>query len=143
MAGPRVVILGILAGAFVLGVLIAVLISRSVTGPVSQVPHTLREMIGGDLRARVDYRGRDEIAEISTAVNELAATTAGAMRATATRTMATLNESSAQIGDVIKVITAIAEQTNLLALNATIEAARAGELGKGFAVVASEVKDLA
>jgi methyl-accepting chemotaxis protein len=57
--------------------------------------------------------------------------------------MAKLGESSAQIGNVIKVITSIAEQTNLLALNATIEAARAGDAGKGFAVVASEVKELA
>jgi methyl-accepting chemotaxis protein len=61
----------------------------------------------------------------------------------ATTTVAKLGSSSAEIGEVIKVITAIAGQTNLLALNATIEAARAGEAGKGFAVVANEVKELA
>jgi methyl-accepting chemotaxis protein len=62
---------------------------------------------------------------------------------TTNQTMTKLGTSSAEIGSVIKTITAIAEQTNLLALNATIEAARAGDAGKGFAVVAGEVKDLA
>ncbi len=85
------------------------------------------------------------IKEISKNASEAAevASSAARLAGATTATMTKLSESSAEIGNVIKVITSIAEQTNLLALNATIEAARAGEAGKGFAVVANEVKELA
>jgi methyl-accepting chemotaxis protein len=85
------------------------------------------------------------IHEIAASAHEAAAVAGQAVEtASATNeTVRQLGDSSAEIGLVIKVITAIAEQTNLLALNATIEAARAGEAGKGFAVVANEVKELA
>ena len=58
-------------------------------------------------------------------------------------TMASINDSSKRIVDIIGVIDGIAFQTNILALNAAVEAARAGEQGRGFAVVATEVRNLA
>ena len=97
---------------------------------------------------RVFRAGQDllgSISEVERNVLEASNVAADAQRLTdeASKIVASLNTSSVEIGNVVKVITSIAEQTNLLALNATIEAARAGDAGKGFAVVANEVKDLA
>ncbi|MFK7892570.1 MAG: methyl-accepting chemotaxis protein [Granulosicoccus sp.] len=83
-----------------------------------------------------------EIAGNTNRASEVASDAVNLIRKTDT-TVRQLSDSSAGIGNVIKVISTIAEQTNLLALNATIEAARAGDAGKGFAVVANEVKELA
>jgi len=93
--------------------------------------------------ANIDDLGAS-IREIASNANQAArvANEAVQFAESTNRIVAKLGSSSAEIGKVIKVITAIAEQTNLLALNATIEAARAGEAGRGFAVVANSVKEL-
>ena len=57
--------------------------------------------------------------------------------------MASIDQGSKRMAEIIGVIEGIAFQTNILALNAAVEAARAGDQGRGFAVVASEVRALA
>jgi methyl-accepting chemotaxis protein len=111
----------------------------SIGGSVGEVSASVASVAGGAEEMGASIR------EISVNASEAAGVAREAVDVmTATeRLMVRLGESSTEIGNVIKLITAIAEQTNLLALNATIEAARAGAAGQGFAVVASEVKDLA
>jgi methyl-accepting chemotaxis protein len=97
--------------------------------------------------------------ELSTAVagnasnSRLASRKAAEARATATQggeavgrflgKMASIQEGSRRMSEIIGVIDGIAFQTNILALNAAVEAARAGDQGRGFAVVAAEVRALA
>jgi methyl-accepting chemotaxis protein len=113
--------------------------ATSVTGTAQRVSGSVQQVATGSSEMGTSIQ---EISRSAADAAQVAGEAVGAAENTS-RLFARLGESSAEIGNVVKLITSIAEQTNLLALNATIEAARAGEAGKGFAVVAGEVKDLA
>ena len=114
-------------------------IVQEISATMEEVSATASEMASMSeqtAKAALDGKGSVELA-----VNQMEAVSVGAKQAQVAAEE--LKTSSAQIGEIVGLISTIAGQTNLLALNAAIEAARAGEQGRGFAVVAEEVRKLA
>jgi methyl-accepting chemotaxis protein len=105
---------------------------EATTASVEQLTATVRQNADNAHRANALAESASEVA-----------LRGGAVVSQVVETMATINDSSKKIVDIIGVIDGIAFQTNILALNAAVEAARAGEQGRGFAVVATEVRNLA
>ena len=78
----------------------------------------------------------------STSTQDDAETGSAALRESS-EAISLIQRSSAQIGEIVQVMSDIADQTTLRAFNASLVAARAGEHGVGFSVVAGEVRKLA
>ncbi len=73
-ATARALVLGLLAIVFVVGVLSAIIITRSITQPVSRLLAFTREISNGNLAAEpVDYKSRDEIGILTQALNAMEA----------------------------------------------------------------------
>ena len=109
------------------------------TGAVEGLEQTMEEVVGR-IRKTADNAGHAQkqagdmgqhLADSNQKMQEMMAA------------MEKINDSSKEIGKIIKAIEDIAFQTNILALNASVEAARAGAAGKGLAVVSEQVRDLA
>ena len=125
-----------MAIAAVLGIVIALTVTRSITKPIGRIIDALTsgsEQVHSAANqanamvseaGRAASEGRESMQRMSEAIVEI-------------------KQASDQTANIIKTIDEIAFQTNLLALNAAVEAARAGDAGKGFAVVAEEVRSLA
>ncbi len=108
-------------------------------GTLEETASSMEELTG-TVRQNADNARQANLLAVS--ASEVAVK-GGAVVSQVVDTMASINESSKKIVDIIGVIDSIAFQTNILALNAAVEAARAGEQGRGFAVVATEVRNLA
>ena len=114
-------------------------IVEEISATMQEVAATAGEM--ATLSSQTAKSALEGKTSIDTAVNKMGAVSSGSKQAQVAAEE--LKTSSAQIGEIVGLISTIAGQTNLLALNAAIEAARAGEQGRGFAVVAEEVRKLA
>ncbi len=167
-----VLVLGLVAGGFVLTTVRSInrWLARTATGLHENVAHVFDAAAQVAAASQSLSQGASEQAasleETSAAMHEMASMTtrntehsaavaslstqagervraANAALSQMVASMAGIEQSSAKVAKILRVVDEIAFQTNILALNAAVEAARAGEAGMGFAVVADEVRGLA
>jgi methyl-accepting chemotaxis protein len=117
-------------------------LSQGATEQASSLEEVSSSIAEINAKTQANAANADQANRLAKASREAAEAGRGSIETTV-QAMSDIDQSSAQIAKIIKVIDDIAFQTNLLALNAAVEAARAGKHGKGFAVVAEEVRNLA
>lgn len=116
----------------------AFLIARSMTRSVGRVAQTLDKVAGGDLTARVEVSGHDEIAEMSTALNTALDRVGGAF-SMINSGVTVLAQSSDELTAIGTSMSASADETSR---QAGVVAAASEQAGKNVATVATGTEEM-
>ncbi|NVB77758.1 MAG: methyl-accepting chemotaxis protein [Kofleriaceae bacterium] len=116
----------------------AFLIARSMARSVGRVAQTLGKVAGGDLTARVDVAGRDEIAQMSTALNTALDRVGGAF-SLINNGVTVLSQSSDELTAIGSTMSASADETSR---QAGVVAAASEQAGKNVATVATGTEEM-
>lgn len=152
------------AGVFLVGLVMAWLLSVTISRPLLEASRRLsklsqelvgaargQEAAGAEHAAAIEETRRtmemvlssaQEIAQSSSLVLGNAERTVQGNRDVAQR-IRELNTHAEKVAEVLATIMQVADRTDLLALNAALEGTKAGEAGRGFTLVAGEMRRLA
>ncbi|GIE83260.1 hypothetical protein Aph02nite_92100 [Actinoplanes philippinensis] len=128
----RTVIIAAIVVVLLVGAVVAVLFARGITRPLAHCVEVLRRIDEGDLTARTDVGGEDELGELSAALNRTAGAVAGTVRQVRDDAEA-LATTSARLSVIAEELTRSAQTT----------AEQAGSVSAAAEVISSNVQTVA
>ena len=128
----RTIVLSAIVGMLLIGAAVAVLFSRSITGPLSQCVQVLRRIGAGDLTARAGLSGADEVGVLASTLNQTAQTVSDTVRQ--------VREDSDGLAATSQHVAQIAEQ---LTRSAQSTAEQAGSVSTAAEVISGNVQTVA
>jgi methyl-accepting chemotaxis protein len=137
-ASSRTMMLVASAIALAIAALCAVVMTRSITRPIAKCLAVLKAVAGKDLTHQADVAGKDELAEMATALN----TSVGSIR----ETLNTIGESSRLLAASSEELAAVSQQmsgsSEETATQATVVSAAAEQISANVSTVASATEEM-
>jgi methyl-accepting chemotaxis protein len=131
-------ILGVTVAGVVVGGLVASIVTRSITRPVSEVRNLAQTMANGDLRQRIQLRQQDEVGQLAEATNALADSL--------TRIVAEIHKVSEGLGgsasDLSGVSNHLLSQSEHVSLKATSVATASEQLSTNISTMAAAAEEM-
>ncbi len=125
-------------GGLALGGLLATLVTRSITGPITQVCRLSQSMANGDLRERIHLESEDEVGQLSEATNSLADSL--------TKIVSQIQKVSASLGgsagDLTGVSNQLISQSSIASSKATNVASASEELSTNISTMAAAAEEM-
>ncbi|AGZ42823.1 Methyl-accepting chemotaxis protein III [Actinoplanes friuliensis DSM 7358] len=134
----RLWVLGVLLVSAVIGLVVAAGIARLIVGPLARCVRTLTSIGEGDLTARVEVTGRDEIAQLAGTLNHTAQAMADLV-GKVTGSSHTLASASEQLSAVSLQLSASAEETSV---QVTTVSESAGQVSHSVQAVAAGAEEM-
>jgi methyl-accepting chemotaxis protein len=124
--------------ALLLAIALALLLTRSVTGPAERVVHALRRLADRDLTAVLETDGRDELAEMSRAFNAAVHEVRGALG----RVTAGTEELSSASRDLSTLSVRMGESADGTSSQARLVSSAAGKVSANVAGIAAAAEEM-
>ncbi|WP_336033347.1 methyl-accepting chemotaxis protein [Geodermatophilus sp. FMUSA9-8] len=145
-ASARTLTIVVVVLGLVVAVVLAVLVARSVTGPVQRIRDVLGKVAAGDLRVRAGATGGGELGEVARSLDETLDSLGGVLtlvRESADRLQGASNQLDTAAGSIAEFSRAASDQTDVVVASAGEVAASVDTVATGSSQMETAIREIA